>query len=75
MGGVNNSILVAVSREMILKQTGKDVSWLERNVSSFLTAFKIWIATTQKKIKSMSVFSNTIENMTWDKYTETNPGN
>lgn len=48
---------------------------MEINVSSFLTAIKILIETTQKK-KSMFVFSKTIKKKHgMGKYTETNPGN
>lgn len=73
--GVNNSRLASVSREMVLKHTRKDINCMEINVSSFLTAIKILIETTQKK-KSMFVFSKTIKKKHgMDKYTETNPGN
>lgn len=48
---------------------------METNVSSFLTAIKILIETTQKKKVHVCVFKNNKKTHGMDKYTETNPGN
>lgn len=55
-GGLNSSSLTFVSREMVLKHTGKDIGCLEINVSSFLTAINILIATTQNEKIHVCVF-------------------